>query len=404
MMLSRSLALLDRTTTALFALTILFSFCGLFLAPFGQSIQSNLLAVTGIFGLLNYFVGKQRDVGLKDRRILWGLLVYAAMIFINRLIHGDQYGVMRGLFYVVVFALMMPRKPSLLVLGYLAIVLGGMGLGILSIWQYQHGIARVEGFTNAILFSQAALTLAILNWFVFQQKQLPGWLRGGSLFGLIAALFALYLSQSRGVWLAFGIILAYVICYKAYFKPWKYIAVAILCTATTGAIYQTNQLVQVRVAEAVSDLNSAEKGSYDSSWGLRVIAWQSAWLGFLDSPVAGVGTDGFDALKISQVRNELVPASILNPVLTHAHNQYMQNLVVRGSIGFIALVIFLGLPIYLAANNISRISAGVLVPLAFAINSLSDVPFEHQGVLYLYTLSLVFIWFAHESKKDTRTS
>ncbi len=403
-MLSRSLALLDRTTTALFALTILFSFCGLFLAPFGQSIQSNLLAVTGIFGLLNYFVGKQRDVGLKDRRILWGLLVYAAMIFVNRLIHGDQYGVMRGLFYVLVFALMMPRKPILLMLGYLAIVLGGMGLGILSIWQYQHGIARVEGFTNAILFSQAALTLAILNWFVFQQKQLPRWLRGGSLVGLMAALFALYLSQSRGVWLAFGVILAYIICYKAYFKPWKYIAVAVLCMATTGAIYQTNQLVQVRVAEAVSDLNSAEKGLYDSSWGLRVIAWQSAWLGFLDSPVAGVGTDGFDALKISQVRNELVPASILNPVLTHAHNQYMQNLVVRGSIGFIALVIFLGLPLYLAANNISWISAGVLVPLAFAINSLSDVPFEHQGVLYLYTLSLVFIWFAHEFKKDTRTS
>lgn len=62
-MLSRSLALLDRTTTALFALTIIFSFCGLFLVPFGQSIQSNLLAVTGIFGLLNYFVGKQRMWG-----------------------------------------------------------------------------------------------------------------------------------------------------------------------------------------------------------------------------------------------------------------------------------------------------------------------------------------------------
>jgi O-antigen ligase len=68
----RSIELLDRITAALFGLTIIFSFCGLFLAPFGQSIQSNLLAVTGIFGLLNYFVGKQRDVGLKDRRILWG--------------------------------------------------------------------------------------------------------------------------------------------------------------------------------------------------------------------------------------------------------------------------------------------------------------------------------------------
>lgn len=403
-MLSRSLVLLDKVTTALFGLTIIFAFCGLFLVPAGQSMQSNLLAVTGIFGLLNYFVGKQRDVGLRDRRILWGLLVYAVMIFVNRLIHGDQYGVMRGLFYVAVFALMMPRKPVLLMLGYLAIVLGGMGLGILSIWQYQHGIVRVEGFTNAILFSQAALTLAILNWFVCQQRQLPGWLRGGSLVGLMAALFALYLSQSRGVWLAFGVILAYVICYKAYFKPWKYIAVAVLCMATTGAIYQTNQLVQVRVAEAVSDLNSAEKGSYDSSWGLRVIAWQSAWLGFLDSPVAGVGTDGFNALKQTQIDNHQISPLIFHPALVHSHNQYMQNLVVRGSIGFIALVIFLGLPLYLAANNLNRISAGVLVPLAFAINSLSDVPFEHQGVLYLYTLSLVFIWFAHELKKDIRTS
>ncbi|HEA3087123.1 TPA: O-antigen ligase family protein [Aeromonas dhakensis] len=404
MMLSRSLVLLDKVTTALFGLTIIFAFCGLFLVPAGQSMQSNLLAVTGIFGLLNYFVGKQRDVGLRERRILWGLLVYAVMIFVNRLIHGDQYGVMRGLFYVAVFALMVPRKPVLLMLGYLAIVLGGMGLGILSIWQYHHGIVRVEGFTNAILFSQAALTLAILNWFVFQQKRLPRWLRGGSLVGLMAALFALYLSQSRGVWLAFGVILAYVICYKAYFKPWKYIAVAVLCMATTGAIYQTNQLVQVRVAEAVSDLNSAEKGSYDSSWGLRVIAWQSAWLGFLDSPVAGVGTDGFNALKQTQIDNHQISPLIFHPALVHSHNQYMQNLVVRGSIGFIALVIFLGLPLYLAANNLNRISAGVLVPLAFAINSLSDVPFEHQGVLYLYTLSLVFIWFAHELKKDTRTS
>ncbi len=404
MLSTRSIELLDRITTALFGLTIIFSFCGLFLVPAGQSIQSNLLAVTGIFGLLNYFVGKQRDVGLKDRRILWGLLVYAAVIFVNRLIHGDQYGVMRGLFYVVVFALMIPRKPIMLRLGYLAIVLGGMGLGILSIWQYQHGIARVEGFTNAILFSQAALTLVILNWFVFQQGWLPGWFRRGALVSLIAALFALHLSQSRGVWLAFGVILAYVICYKAYFKPWKYIAVAVICVATTGAIYQTNQLVQVRVAEAVSDLQSAEKGSYESSWGLRMIAWQSAWLGFLDSPAVGVGTDGFDELKRKQVNNNQISQLIFHPSLAHSHNQYMQNLVIRGGIGFVALLVFLGSPLYLATTNISKISAGVLVPLAFAINSLSDVPFEHQGVLYLYTLSLVFIWFSHEFEKDTCTS
>lgn len=394
----RSLELLDKATTALFALVIMFSFCGLFLVPAGQTILSNLLVVASVFGLLNYFFGKKRNVGLEDRRILWVLAAYAAMIFVNRLIHGDQYGVMRGLFYVVVFALLIPRKPALLTLGYAAIVTGGIGLGIMSLWQYQSGIVRVEGFTNAILFSQAALTLAILNWFVFQQEQMVRWARGCALIALIAALFALYLSQSRGVWLAFGIIIGYIIFYKALFKPWKYAAVAILCTVSIGVIYHTNQLAQVRVAEAVSDLKLVEKGSYDSSWGLRVVAWQSAWLGFLDAPVTGVGTNGFDALKQEQVARGLVPPLALNAALAHAHSQYMQNLVIRGGIGFVMLVVFLFLPLWLSMKKMGGDAACVLIPLSFAISAFSDVPFEHQDILYLYVLSMIFVWYSSEIK------
>ncbi|MDF2400832.1 O-antigen ligase family protein [Aeromonas sp. 5HA1] len=399
----RSLELLDKATTALFALVIMFSFCGLFLVPAGQTILSNLLVVASVFGLLNYFVGKKRDVGLEDRRILWVLAAYAVMIFVNRLIHGDQYGVMRGLFYVVVFALMIPRKPVLLTLGYAAIVTGGIGLGIMSLWQYQSGIVRVEGFTNAILFSQAALTLAILNWFVFQQRQLLRWIRYGALVALVAALFALYLSQSRGVWLALGGIVGYVICYKALFKPWKYIAIAILCIASMGITYHTNQLVQLRVADAVSDLNLAEKGSYNSSWGLRVVAWQSAWLGFLDAPVTGVGTNGFDALKQEQVARGLVPPLALNAALAHAHSQYMQNLVIRGGIGFVVLVAFLFLPLWLSIKKMGGDAACVLIPLSFAISAFSDVPFEHQDILYLYVLSMIFVWHSSEIKVNEST-
>ncbi|MFM4733357.1 O-antigen ligase family protein [Aeromonas salmonicida] len=394
----RSLELLDKATTALFALVIMFSFGGLFLVPAGQTILSNLLVVASVFGLLNYFFGKKRNVGLEDRRILWVLAAYAAMIFVNRLIHGDQYGVMRGLFYVVVFALLIPRKPALLTLGYAAIVTGGIGLGIMSLWQYQSGIVRVEGFTNAILFSQAALTLAILNWFIFQQEQMVRWARGCALIALIAALFALYLSQSRGVWLAFGVIIGYIIFYKALFKPWKYAAVAILCAVSIGVIYHTNQLAQVRVAEAVSDLKLVEKGSYDSSWGLRVVAWQSAWLGFLDAPVTGVGTNGFDALKQEQVARGLVPPLALNASLAHAHSQYMQNLVIRGGIGFVMLVVFLFLPLWLSMKKMGGDAACVLIPLSFAISAFSDVPFEHQDILYLYVLSMIFVWYSSEIK------
>ncbi|ARW84512.1 O-antigen ligase family protein [Aeromonas salmonicida] len=396
----RSLDLLDKATTALFALVIMFSFCGLFLVPAGQTILSNLLVVASVFGLLNYFVGKKRDVGLEDRRILWVLAAYAVMIFVNRLIHGDQYGVMRGLFYVVVFALMIPRKPVLLTLGYAAIVTGGIGLGIMSLWQYQSGMIRVEGFTNAILFSQAALTLAILNWFVLQQNLVVRWMRGLALLSLVAALFALYLSQSRGVWLAFGGAVVYIICYKGCFKPWKYAAIALLCVAALGATYHHNPLIQKRIAAAVSDMQRMDKGSYDSSWGLRVVAWQSAWLGFVDAPVFGVGTRGFDSLKQEQAAKKLVSPLILHPALAHAHNQYMQNIVIRGGVGFFALAVLLFYPIVLAIKNMGWMSAGVLIPLTFAINGLSDVPFEHQNVLYAYALSLIFIWYSSELREN----
>ena len=63
---------------------------GCFLIPPGQSILSNLLVVSGLFGLLNYFVGGNKDVFFIDRRLIWVFIFYAAVIMLNRLIHGDQ--------------------------------------------------------------------------------------------------------------------------------------------------------------------------------------------------------------------------------------------------------------------------------------------------------------------------
>lgn len=397
-MFIKPLELLDRTTTTVYALTIMFAFCGLFLVPFGQSIFSNLLVVTGVFGLLNYFVGGKREVFFTDRRLIWVFLFYAAVIFINRVIHGDQYGVMRNLLYVAAFSLVMPRKKILLILGCLAILAGGAGLGVLSAWQHENGIARVEGFTNAILFSQAALTLAILNWCLFTKAKQYRWVKICALIAMASSLLALYLSQSRGVWLALGIIIAYVVLYKAFFKPWKYSAIALLFVMGIGGIYHTNTLVQNRVSAAISDINEMESGSYYSSWGLRVVAWKSAWLGFLDSPLIGVGSDGFRAVKEQQVSQGLVSPLVLDTALAHAHNQYMQSLIIRGMMGLLALMAFIFYPMKIFIEKKGWGSPYSLIPLSFAISALSDVPFEHQNTLYLYVLSLVFCWCAIEVK------
>ncbi|WP_349920393.1 O-antigen ligase family protein [Aeromonas veronii] len=395
-MLIKPRELLDRATTTVYALTIMFAFCGLFLVPSGQSILSNLLVVSGVFGLLNYFVGGNRDVFFIDRRLLWAFMFYAAIILLNRVVHGDQYGIMRGLFYVSIFSLMMPKNKIILSLGWVAIVAGGIGLGLLSVWQFKSGLIRVEGFTNAILFSQAALILAILNWCAFSQSKENDIIKYIALFSMMSSIVALYFSQSRGVWLALGGVIIIHVIYKGFHKPVKYTIIALLLAASMGGIYQTNTIVQDRVADAASDIRGIEGGTYYSSWGLRVVAWESAWLGFLNSPIIGVGTDGFTAVKEQQVAQGLVSPLVMDPALVHAHSQYMQNLVVRGLIGIFGLLIFIFYPMKLLVEKTGWGSLYMMIPLSISICAFSDVPFEHQNVLYLYSLSLIFAWCATE--------
>ncbi len=386
----------DRLTTVLFSTTLAFTFCGLFLLPNGKSILANMLVISIAIGVINLIIGRKWDIGLQDRRILWLFFGYAAFILINRLIHGDQYGVMRSLGYVSLFGLLVPRKEIVLRVSRYAIMAGGVGMGCISLWQQHQGIYRVEGFTNAILFSQAALVIALLAWGVHREKSLARWEKGGALLSVLMALYSLYASQSRGVWLAFIAIVGLIVLVKAMKKPLKYIAFLLLILGGGAVFYNQSSVLQERVQASISDISNAEKGVYGTSWGLRLVAWHGAWQGFLTAPMLGVGTDGFDSIKKSLVASGISSPLLLNPELAHSHNQYMQNLIIRGAAGGVALLLFLGWPMWWAVKRWGVSSIGLLLPLSFAINSLSDVPFEHQNALFLYTLGLLFIWLQNQ--------
>lgn len=389
---------LDRLTTAMFSSTLAFTFCGLFLLPSGKSILANMLVISILFGGINLLIGRQFNVGLRERRLLWVFFGYAGLILFNRFVHGDQYGVMRSLGYVVLFGLLIPRKPIVLKTSCYAIIMGGLGMGSLSLWQQFQGITRVEGFTNAILFSQASLTIALLAWGIHKEARLNIWKRAVTILSLFMALYSLYASQSRGVWLAFIFILGVVMAVKAFQKPRKYIAISLILLSAGFLFYSHNSVLQERLQASISDLKYAENGDYGTSWGLRIVAWQGAWQGFLSSPILGVGTDGFDATKQALVASGISSPLLLDPQLTHSHSQYMQNMFIRGAAGGLALLLFLGLPMWWAWRSWGIESSGVLLPLSFAINGLSDVPFEHQNTTYLYALSLLFIFISNEKE------
>lgn len=399
---SVSLMWLDRFTTFVFSITLAFTFCGLFLLPNGKTILSNLLVISIATGLLNVIIGGERLVGLIDRRLLWVFLGYAIFIFFNRFVHGDQYGVARNIFYVAIFGFLIPRKKVILYISQYAVIIGGICLGAVSAWQHYNGMYRVEGFTNAILFSQAALALILLNFSLVNTFCKSILSRVLVFLSISALLYSIYVAQSRGVWLALLALFVFLMLKKSYQKPIKYSFLGILAVTSIMLLFQFSAILQQRFNAAVYDINSAQEGQYATSWGLRFIAWESAWKGFVENPVLGVGTNGFNILKEHQVESGDVSRVILDHPLSHTHNQYMQNLVIRGALGFGALLSMLFLPFLWSMKKNGFISAGTLYPIAFAIFGLSDVPLEQQNVLYMFTIGLIYFWFSADFNSSNK--
>ncbi|MCZ0753828.1 O-antigen ligase family protein [Aeromonas enteropelogenes] len=388
---------LIKITKLIYFFTIVFSFSGLFFFENGKTLLSNFFVISIIMGGVSYAVG-YRDVGLNDRRLLWLFIAYAAMIFLNRMIHGDQYGVMRALIYVALFGLLMPRSDEMVKAFRIGTILGGVGLGFIAIWQEFNGVMRIEGFTHPILFAQACLSLFVINFFFFIKYKERLVVKLSLLFSMILSLWALYLSQSRGVWVAIIILVGLYLAVKALKKPKKYTLIILLMMAGAAITIPNSNIIKSRINDSVGDITYAQSGYYGTSWGLRMVAWKSAWLGFMDHPILGIGTNNFDELKKQQVEKGLVSPLVLDPALVHAHNQYMQSLLIRGLVGTMMLMVFLLYPFFLSSENrfISPIS---FICLAFAIYGLSDVPFEHQNVLYIYAMSLLMILFSNEIEK-----
>lgn len=334
---------------------------------------------------------------MAEKKLYLCVLIYIVAIGISRLVHDDDSWIIRNSLYVLVFFLVMPRERVLVETFKLGAFFGGITIGLLSIWQFNNGMLRAEGFTNAILFAQGALILAILNAY-FAQESSNILTRYGYLIGSMFAILAIYLSQSRGVWLALTVVVIYFIFIKAIKNPVKYLLWLLILSCLLAIFYYESDILRARIHESVSEVNMMEGNNYTSSWGLRLMAWRSAWAGFAEHPLLGVGLDGFKAIQQQQLLDGIVDSYYVNYGMYHAHNQFMQNMVVRGVLGLIAAFAILVYPMVFFWQKSNLMSVGFIVTLGVFICALTDVPIEHQNSLYIYLISLFFICFINEGK------
>lgn len=390
---------LKQINIILFSGTLFFILCGTFLVPFSPHIISKMLVISCLAGIVNFCFGDKKCLGVSNKEIYLCVVIYVVVIMLSRFVHSDSSWIYRNLLYLMLFFYLIPRDKVVIYSIKAGSIIGGISIGVMALWQYHNGILRADGFSNAILFAQGALVLSIVNGF-FCKKETRLSIKIIYFVSVMLSITAIYLSQSRGVWISLLFIFIVLLTLMARKHP--LVSISLLFLGVLILIYSFNEggVLRGRLEESLTELSMITNNNYNSSWGLRIMAWRSAWHGFIEHPILGIGLDGFKLLPQQQLKDGIVNDFYVSYNIEHAHNQFMQNMVIRGIPGLVGAIAIFIYPAILFIRLAGFASAGCMVVLGMLVCALSDVPMEQQNTSYMYVTVLFLLCFLYEGNSE----
>lgn len=207
----------------------------------------------------------------------------------------------------------------------LACSLAGIAIGALCVvHQGLGGDARAAGFFgHPMTFAgYFCIYLPLLFVLLFEESTASRWrwYMGGLLILLSAAL--LY-NATRGAWLAVASVTVLLLLYYLFRPDYRKLAACVVCfLIIVGAGLSQYQPFVDRMV-TITDEN------YQSNTE-RLLIWHSAYEMFKDQPVTGVGLGQYK----DNYQKKYISPEAKEPLLAHAHNNFMQMLAENGLIGF----------------------------------------------------------------------
>ncbi|NBV16328.1 MAG: O-antigen ligase family protein [Janthinobacterium sp.] len=349
------------------------------------------------------------DLQRRDYLILGTLLFYFLIFTVNMLYHGDPTRELdmplRALLAIPVMLLLLayPPHPAAWWGGVACGAIAGAGVAI---WQMiALGEMRPYAATsNAIHYGNASMLLGLLSvsglgW-AQEQRHATGW----SLLlvlGCLAGIFGSIASGSRGGWIAIPVFTCIFVAHHARQRGKRYLQVALaVVVVLVGIAFAAPQsLVRERTLTALTEVRKFENtGNVDTSIGQRIEMWRTA-LSMSDEHVfLGIGRNGYLAQK-----EDLVAAGRMSTTVrdyTNAHNDYLDALVKRGSIGLLALLAFLLVPLYMFAGALRQGTlamqhfslAGVALCTCYLIFGLTTTSLTLNIGIIMLVFPMVILW------------
>ncbi|KNH10249.1 hypothetical protein BRCH_01199c [Candidatus Burkholderia brachyanthoides] len=265
-------------------------------------------------------------------------------------------GLSRFAFALPIFLLLVNVPIRFLkVLGW-GCVLGAIGAGVWAVDSTIHmtvtDLNRLgNDFTNPIPYGNTALLLGFLSVMTIRWDIYPNALtrRLGialKVLGLVAGIYASYLSGTRGGWLAIPLFLVLCLLNFGWIRRVRHVLTALVVVVLAMALLLASPMGRERVEATHNDIVrlSHGGGAPDSSIGARLQLWRASIRLFEEHPLMGVGKGHLEPqLRILANEGEVSPL-VVNQ---RAHSEFFSTIAELGSAGVVCLLLlYIGPMVY----------------------------------------------------------
>lgn len=255
-------------------------------------------------------------------------------------------------------------------------------------------------FIPIIIFAEMTLLLGVFSAFSIawngHDQKLAVLLK---LIAAGAAIYAAYISQSRGPWLTILVFGAIAFAAAKNLRRIDKILISLvacaLLIAALGSYFQPDSIVRQRITAAQDNVQEYIDGkNVDTSLGIRFQLWRGSWVLFKENPVFGVGVQNYPLALEDLARRKIIsPAAATFP---HSHNEILFMMAKLGLFGLIAILAIYFVPLYYFAVDLrnrdgeirSVAAMGMALSLGIMTLGLTDVVFLWWEIFPFYSISI----------------
>ncbi|WP_305371441.1 O-antigen ligase family protein [Photobacterium leiognathi] len=271
------------------------------------------------------------------------------------------------------------------------------------------GYMPIQSGNMAMTLGLISLTISI-NYLI----QKSWWRFTFSLIAAFLGIYASFLSGSRGGWIFLPLAIVYLTFNNRQFITKRIAILSIFVLGTALFSLSQNTEITTRLNAAMNQIVQYQKGhDENSSLGVRFELWKSAIYTTEQHPIIGAGYHGREILREKWAHEGLVNAQVIKNFLdSHSHNQFLEDLSVRGVIGLAALlaIFIIPLSIFVKNHNIANSPQQKMLNQCGAISvimmigyCLSQAMFRHNSGMIFYSLMTVILLATSISMREKQS-